>query len=115
MLDQIIKSIFGDPDKKKIAKYQKIVENVRQKEQEFSHFSLEDVQAKTQELKANFAGLDFQNEEDSKKIKSLLNEILVEALANHVTACKLLNGKTFETPSGRKVNWNMIPYDVQIL
>ena len=115
MLDQIIKSIFGDPDKKKIAKYQKIVQNIRQKEQDFAHFTLEDVQAKTQEFKARFEGLDFQNEEDSKNIQWILEEILPEALANHVTACKLLHGKTFELPSGKKVEWNMIPYDVQLL
>lgn len=115
MLDQIIKAIFGDPDKKKIANYKKIVEAIHQKEQEFSHFTLDDVKNKTSELKKLFEGLDFKNTDDSKKIKSLLNEIKIEAFANHKTACKLLSGTEFELPSGKKIVWNMIPYDVQLI
>ena len=115
MLDQIIKAIFGDPDKKKIANYKKVVEAIHQKEQEFSHFTLDDVKAKTLELKSRFEWLDFKNPDDSKKIKSLLNDIKVEAFANHKTACKILNGNDFELPSGKKITWNMIPYDVQLI
>jgi preprotein translocase subunit SecA len=54
MLDQIIKAVFGDPDKKKIANYKKIVETILKKEQEFAHFTLEDVKNKTSELKSRF-------------------------------------------------------------
>jgi preprotein translocase subunit SecA len=115
MLDQIIKAIFGDPDKKKIANYKKVVEAILKKEEEFAHFTLEDVQAKTLELKKLFEGLDFKNPEDSKKIKSILSDIKIDALANHKTACKLLNGQDFELPSGKKITWNMIPYDVQLI
>jgi hypothetical protein len=39
----------------------------------------------------------------------------VEAFANHKTACKILNGNDFELPSGKKITWNMIPYDVQLI
>ncbi len=115
MLDQIIKAIFGDPDKKKIANYKKIVEAIYQKEAEFANFTLEDVKNKTSELKSRFEGLDFHNADDSKTIKILLDEIKVEAFANHKTACKLLNGSNFELPSGKKITWNMVPYDVQLI
>ncbi len=115
MIDNIIKAIFGDPDKKKIKNYQKIVELIRQKEEEFVNFSLVDVQNKTLEFKKMFEWLDFKNAEDSKKIKNILKEILPEVFANHKTACKLLNWKEFELPSWKKMLWNMVPYDVQLI
>ncbi len=116
MIEKIIMSIFGDPDKKKIAKYSKIVEQINKKYREFSAYSLDDVKNKTQELKNKFEGLDFQNEDDSKKINEILEEIKIEALANVKQACSLLNGQTFEVwNEGRKIDWNMIPYDVQLV
>jgi len=59
--------------------------------------------------------LDFLIEEDSEKIKNILNEIKFEAFALVKTACKILNLKEFELADGRKMTWNMIPYDVQLI
>ncbi|MDD5770304.1 MAG: preprotein translocase subunit SecA [Candidatus Gracilibacteria bacterium] len=115
MIDDIIKAIFGDPDKKKIKYYSSIVEQFHKKEEEFANFSLEDIQNKTAEFKQKFVGLDFKNPEDSLKIKELLKEILIEAFANLKQATKLINGKEFELASGKKIVWNMIPYDVQLI
>lgn len=115
MLEEIIKKIFGDPDKKKIKYYTKIVQEIHQKEQEFANFTLDDVKNKTNELKNLFSGLNFENKEDSKKIKDLLDQIKTEAFANLKQACKLINGQTFELESGKSVTWNMIPYDVQLI
>jgi preprotein translocase subunit SecA len=54
MIDKIIKAIFGDSDKKKIKNYQKIVELIKKKEEEFSSFTIKDVQEKTKGLKKIF-------------------------------------------------------------
>jgi len=116
MIEKIIMAIFGDPDKKKIEKYSKIVTEINKKYREFSAYSLDDVKNKTQELKNRFEGLDFQNENDSKKINEILEEIKIEALANVKQTCTLLNGQTFEVGNeGRKIDWNMVPYDVQLV
>ncbi len=115
MIDNIIKAIFWDPDKKKIKYYSQIVQKIHAQEDDFASFTLDDVKNKTEELKSLFSGLDFQNPEDSKKIKETLKEIIVPAFANLRHATKLLNGKEFDLPSGKKVLWNMIPYDVQLI
>ena len=91
MLESIIKKIFGDPDVKKIKKYSAIVEEINKKYEEFSDFNLDDVKLKTNEFRAKFDGLDFKKEEDSIKIKEILDEIKVEAFANLKRACALLN------------------------
>jgi len=54
MIDNIIKAIFGDPDKKKLKKYEKIVEKIKQKQKEFENFSLDEVKSKTLEFKKMF-------------------------------------------------------------
>ncbi len=116
MIEKVIMSLFGDPDKKKIAKYSTIVESINKKYREFSAYTLEDVKDKTKELQNKFEGLDFKNEQDSIKINALLEDIKIDALANVKQACVLLNGKTFEVwADKRKIDWNMIPYDVQFI
>jgi len=116
MIENIIKAIFGDPDTKKIKKYSKIVEEINEKYKSFSDYTIEDVQNKTQEFRNKFQGLDFKVEEDSVKINEILEEIKIEAIANLKQTCTLLNWKSFEVgDDNRKVDWNMIPYDVQLI
>ncbi len=115
MIENIIKAVFGDPDKKKIEYYKTLVEQIKLKEEEFKDFSLDNVKAKTEEFKKLFEWLNFENTEDSKKIKQILKEILPEAFANLKQATKLINWKEFELASGKKLLWNMIPYDVQLI
>jgi len=90
MIESIIKKIFGDPDTKKIKKYSAIVEQINKKYEESSEFTLDDVKLKTNEFRAKFEGLNFKIEEDSIKIKEILEEIKVEAFANLKRACTLL-------------------------
>ncbi len=115
MIDDIIKKIFWDDDKKKIKKYLKIVEEINKKTPDYVWLDLEWVKAKTLEFKALFSWLDFEKTEDAKKIKEVLDSIKVEAIALLKHACTLLNWNEFETNSGRKILWNMIPYDVQLI
>lgn len=115
MIENIIKSIFWDPSEKKVKEITNQVEKILEFEKNQENFSLEDVKNKTTEFKKLFEWLDFKNEEDSKKIKQILNEIKFEAFALVKTAAKLINGKTFELKDGRSITWNMIPYDVQLI
>ena len=116
MITSIINKIFGDPDEKKVKQYSKIVEEINKKYEEFSKFNLDDVKLKTNEFRAKFEGLDFKKEEDSKKIKKILDEIKVEAFANLKRACAILNGQKFVVGEDqREIEWNMIPYDVQLI
>jgi preprotein translocase subunit SecA len=77
---------------------------------------LDFVKEKTAEFRNKFEGLDFQNGEDSIKINEILEEIKFEAFANIKLACFLLNGKSFQIGDDKRtVEWNMIPYDVQLI
>lgn len=115
MLENLIKSIFWDPDTKKINRYKAILEQVKEKEKKFKNFSEDEIKEKTREFKKMFEWLDFKCEEDSKKIRKILDDIKVEAIALHKHATKLLEWKTYTLPSWKELFWNMIPYDVQII
>lgn len=115
MIEKIIKSIFGDPSEKKVKEISKMVERIKEIEKSQEHFTIENVQQKTNEFKKLFEWLDFKNPEDSKKIKDILNEIRLEAFALVKTACKLIDWKDFELENWKIVTWNMIPYDVQLV
>jgi len=115
VIEEIIKSLFGDIDTKKLKNYQKIVEAIKAKEPAFENFSEDDIKNRTAEFKALFTGLDFTKKEDSEKIRKILEDIKVDAFALVKKATKLLYGKTFSLPSGKELLWNMIPYDVQLI
>ncbi len=115
MIEKIIKSIFWDPSEKKVKEITQLVEKINKIEKEYEHFTLENVKAKTKEFQTMFEWLDFQKEEDSIKIIEELNKIKLHAFALVKTACKLINGETFELESWKTITWNMIPYDVQLI
>lgn len=115
MINNIITKIFGDPSEKKVNFYKKQVEHIKKIELDFKDFSLEDIKNKTNELRNKFKWLDFSLAQDNKKIKIILEEIKYEAFALVKIACKLINGQTFELADGKKIKWNMIPYDVQLI
>ncbi|MDD3646647.1 MAG: preprotein translocase subunit SecA, partial [Candidatus Gracilibacteria bacterium] len=115
MIENIIKSIFGDPSEKKVKEYTKQVEKINEFYNSFENLNLSQVKEKTLEFKAMFEGLDFQNPEDSEKIKSILDNINLEAFALVKHACRILDGQTFELSDGKTLTWNMIPYDVQLI
>ena len=115
MIEKIIKSIFGDPSEKKVKEISKLVEKIREFEEKQEKFTLDDVQNKTIEFRALFEWLNFENEDDSIKIKEFLENIKFEAFALVKTTCKLINNKEFDLSDGKKITWNMIPYDVQLV
>lgn len=115
MIESIIKSIFWDPSEKKVKEITKLVEKIKEYEKNQENFSKEDIKNKTQEFKAKFEWLDFKNPEDSKTIKKIIDEIKLEAFALVKTACKNISWEEFELKSGKKITWNMVPYDVQLI
>ena len=115
MIQNIIKSVLPDADKAKIKRFWKEVEQIKSLESKFENFTLKDVQKQTEDFRALFQDLDFQNEQDSKKIKSILGDIKYEAFALVKQTTKLIHGKEFTLSSGKKITWNMIPYDVQLI
>ena len=115
MIEKIIKAIFGDPSEKKVKEFTRMVDKIREIEKSQENFNLDDVQNKTKEFKALFDGLDFTIENDSKKILSILEDIKLEAFALVSTTARIINNKEFDLSDGRKMTWNMIPYDVQLI
>jgi len=115
MIERIIKKIFWDPSEKKVAEITKSIEFIKFQEKKQTDFTLKKVEEKTLEFKKMFEWLDFEKEEDSKKIKEILEEIKYEAFALVKTTCKLINNQKFNLPSWKEYIWNMIPYDVQLV
>ena len=99
MIESIIKTIFGDPN---VKKYKIIIAKINENFKDFSDYSIEDVQNKTQKFRNKFIGLDFKMKEDSIKINEILKEIKIEAIANLKQACTLLNEKSFEIGNDNK-------------
>ena len=115
MIEKFITSIFWDPDKKKIKKYTKDLGKIQTLSEKINSYSLEDIQQRTEEIRKSFQGLDFQKEEDSLKISKQLENVKHEAAALWIAACKNISGKTHNLSDGKIFEWNMIPYDVQVI
>ena len=97
MINTIITKIFGDPSEKRVKGYIRDLEDIKIIETRLRSelTSLDLVQTKTREFMARFEGLDYRQDEDYKKIRSILDEIKYEAFATHRIACELINGQTF--------------------
>lgn len=115
MIEQLIGKFFPDPTEKKVKKYEKFVSEIYQAEAKFANFTLEDVKKQTEKFQALFIGADFQNENDTHAIRTKLDNIKAEAFALVKHTCTLLNGTTFTLENGTTLEWNMVPYDVQLV
>src|SRR3990170_9032231 len=102
MITRLITRLLGDPNEKEIRKCQKIVDKIIEIEQEYEDFDELKVKDKTQEFK------------DRIQNGASTNDLLPEAFALVKTACKLLLGKKF-TVRGHEMDWDMVPYDVQLV
>ena len=113
----LITKIFGDPSEKKLKKYGKDLEKIKEIEVRFQNEiqTIEEVQAKTHAFQSLFENLNVDDQDDRIKIREILEEIKHEAIALHRRACSLIYGKEFDFGNEKKITWNMIPYDVQII
>jgi len=98
----IIKKIFGTAQSRAIKKYAKIVPSVNEWEEKFQSLSEEELRGKTIEFKERL------------KNGESLESLLPEAFAAVKNVCRKMCGTEVHV-SGYTQNWDMIPYDVQIL
>ena len=97
-----IKKIFGTAQTRKVSRFRKTVKLINSYEEQLQKLSDDDVKAKTQEFKKRYA--------DGETLDSLLPE----AYAVVKNACRRLCGTDIHV-SGYKQQWDMIPYDVQLV
>ncbi|MBN2087778.1 preprotein translocase subunit SecA [Candidatus Peregrinibacteria bacterium] len=102
MLQKLSKLIFGDYNEKELKKKEPIVAQINEKELEYQSLSDEELKAKTPEF--------IKRIEDGGST----DDLLVEAFAVVKNACRRLNGTKFTLGKDEK-EWNMIPYDCQLL
>lgn len=145
MITGLIKKVFGDKNTKALKELWPLVTAINEKHETIKDLSDEQLKDKTIEFKNileeatavirkqieelnetlksdGFEG-DFDtvhediatlNEELDEKYEEVLNELLPEAFAVVKSTCKRLVGKTWEA-AGTKIEWDMVPYDVQLL
>ncbi len=102
MLKKIINLFLGDANAKELKKKAPQVEAIIKKEVEFQSLSDEQLKAKTQEFI------------DRLEAGETTDDIMVEAFAVVKNACRRLMGAKFTLGKDEK-EWDMIPYDVQLL
>jgi preprotein translocase subunit SecA len=140
----IIKKIFGDKHSKDFKLLWPVVEEINEEYEKLKDLTDDELRAKTKEFKekiqdyvaetkqkiddlkqklhsdeefdrqAAYDELDGLDEELNDKYEEILDEILPEAFAVVKSTCQRLLGKTW-TAAGYKVEWNMVPYDVQLM
>lgn len=104
MITKLINKLLGDQNEKALKSIRPIVEKINNIEAEYQESikTHEQVLAKTNEFKERL------------KNGETLEDILPEAFALVKTACKHLVGKSWEV-RGKEIEWNMVPYDVQLI
>ncbi len=103
MLARIQKVFGGDYTAKEIAKLEVTVRDINHLYEEYNKLSDDQIKSKTEEFK--------------KRIQEkweTLDDILPEAFAVVKQACTRMCGKKYEV-KWDKIEWNMIPYDVQLI
>ena len=145
MLQGIFKKVFGDKNEKAMkdlwpmidvinTEYEKITnlsdDELREKTNEFkekiqsyteeTRNSIEEIKTK---LKADsieedrnslYDRLDDLKDELDQKYEEILDELLPEAFAVVKDTCRRLVGKSWDA-AGTKIEWEMVPYDVQLI
>lgn len=98
----LVKKIFGTAQSRLVKRYQKIVKKINVIENEYQNLTDEEVKGKVLEFR--------------KRLKNgeTVDDLLVEAYALVKNTCRRLVGIKFHV-SGYDQEWDMIPYDVQLI
>ena len=99
---QFLTKIFGTKSQRDVKKILPLVTKVNELEEEYQNLSEEQLKAKTQEFKERL------------KNGETVDDIMLEAFAVAKNACRRLCGSIISV-CGHDVEWNMIPFDVQII
>lgn len=97
-----LRKIFGTAQDRQVRRYSKIVEQVNHWDEKFQSLSDDALRAKTQEFKERL------------KKGETLDQLLPEAFAVVKGVCRRLVGTEVHV-SGYNQQWDMVPYDVQII
>ncbi|MFA8344234.1 MAG: preprotein translocase subunit SecA [Rhodothermaceae bacterium] len=145
MFQNILKKIFGDKNAKILKDFWPKVEEINGFYETLENLSDDELRAKTEsfkvkiqedteelrteidELNANLKDDEFDGDRQgihekltelekdlNEQYQETLNEIMPEAFAVVKDTCRRLCGKSW-TAAGDKIEWNMIPYDVQLI
>ena len=98
----MIKKILGSSNERYVKKLQPNVDQINAQEVEYQKLTDDQLKAKTQEFK------------DRVQKGEALDDLLTEAFAVVKNACRRMCGSTI-TYMGNEEQWNMIPYDVQLI
>ena len=109
--------IFWDPSEKRLRTYEKELESIKKIEELYRTeiTTIDQIQAKTREFRSRFEWLDTENPEEILEIKKRLDNTKYEAFALHRRACEIIYGQKFDLGNEHTIEWNMIPYDVQLV
>ena len=128
MFDKVIKKVFGTKHDRDLKKINPIVDQINEIYPTLENVSQADLIAKTEEFKAGAAevwkelvseaeDLEWDDKERKEKFREKINEyldgILPEAYAMVKETCRRMVGKSWEA-AGTTIDWDMIPYDVQL-
>ena len=145
MLEKILRSLFGDKSSKEIKKYLPLVDEINEiceGLQEYSDDQLRDriseikdeIRTKLQPLREELAELEQSYREEAEEserpridnnidrtrkelkalTKSTLDDYLPEVYAIIKDTCRRLLGHKYDV-RGHEVEWNMVPFDVQLI
>ena len=119
--------IFGDKHRKDIKNISPIVDEINRLYEKYDSLPDEDFPKKTEEFKKEIedernsirSNMEGESKEDIEKAieeaeKEILEDIMPDAFALVKQACKRLIGKVWNV-RGIPTEWNMIPYDVQLV
>lgn len=102
MINSVLKKIFGSTNDRAIKRMQPLVEQINALEEKYQKLYEDQLKAKTQEFRDRLAK------------GETLDDILPEAFATVKNACRRLLGTTVHV-SGRDLEWDMVPFDVQLI
>ena len=145
MLQGIFKKVFGDKNEKAMKELWPLVDEINGEYEKLKELSDDELRNKTTEFKEKIKSyteetrnsieeikaklradsieedrhslydkLDDLNDELDQKYDEILDQLLPEAFAVIKDTCRRLVGKTWDA-AGLKINWEMVPYDVQLI
>ncbi|HMT01161.1 MAG TPA: preprotein translocase subunit SecA [Candidatus Absconditabacterales bacterium] len=102
MINRIMSVLTGDYNAKEIKKLAPLVQRIYHFDKEYTSLSDSEIKALTEKFKARI------------QAGETTDDILPEAFAALIQACKRMQGEEFEV-KGQLLKWNMVPYESQLI
>ncbi len=99
---KLINKIFGSKNDRELKRYWQVVPLINEEYEKLKNLSDEEIKHKTVEFKERLAN------------GETLDDLMIEAFAVVKDVCRRLVGKKW-TVMGHETEWNMIPFDVQLI